>query len=68
MIVLNPRVWMLPNGEMWHSWSVDWTDENGQAQRRCFDRSREAVDFALEITLYLHMRKARLQTEMERVS
>ena len=68
MIVLNPRAWMLPNGEIWHSWSVEWTDEICRTQRRCFDRSEEAVDFAREVKLYLHVRNARLKKVLEPVA
>lgn len=53
---LSKRVWRLPNGEMWVTWRVEWT-EFGHPRRKPFLNYHEAVAFLVCLQRTLEMRK-----------
>ena len=49
MATVKKRTWVTSKGEPRTAWKVDFTDQNGQRQRKQFDTKREADAFRVEV-------------------
>jgi hypothetical protein len=56
MPLLTKRVWILPDGEKWETWIIQWIDENGAPQRLMFARWHEATIAFADIARHMKAR------------